>query len=210
MPRPRSLTPTTLATAALAVIDRDGLAGLTMRTVAKEVGMSTMGLYRYVTDRAELERLVVDLVLSQVDTAPPDPAAPWTDRVAAMVRRLRGAVGTHPSVIPLIVAHRHRSERLLGWSETLVGILKEAGLDGPRRVVALRCLLAYVIGALQLDHLGPLAGPGTSVIADLPEFPLMAETAREARGVGVGAEAEAEFDDGLAAILRGMECGHRP
>ncbi|MET9063463.1 TetR/AcrR family transcriptional regulator [Streptosporangium sandarakinum] len=206
MPRPRSLTPTTLATAALAVLDRDGLAGLTMRAVAKEVGMSTMGLYRYVTDRAELERLVVDLVLSQVDTAPPDPAAPWTGRVAAMVRRLRGAAGAHPSVIPLIVVHRHRSERLLGWSETLVGILKEAGLDGPRRVVALRCLLAYVIGALQLDHLGPLAGPGTSVIADLPEFPLMAETAREARGV----DAEAEFDGGLAAILRGMECDPGP
>lgn len=157
-------------------------------------------------ESSALERLVVDLVLSQVDTAPPDPAAPWTGRVAAMVRRLRDAAGTHPSVIPLIVVHRHRSERLLGWSETLVGILKEAGLDGPRRVVALRCLLAYVIGALQLDHLDPLAGPGTSVIADLPEFPLMAETAREARGV----DAEAEFDDGLAAILRGMECGHRP
>ncbi|MFF0309364.1 TetR/AcrR family transcriptional regulator [Streptosporangium sp. NPDC004379] len=204
MPRPRSLTPTALAAAALAVIDRDGLAGLTMRTVAKEVGMSTMGLYRYVTDRAELEQLVVDLVLSRMDTAPPDPAGPWTGRVTVMVRRLRDAVGAHPPVIPLVVAQRHRSERLLGWSETLVGILREAGLDGPRRVVALRCLLAYVIGALQLDHLGPLAGSGTGVIAGLPEFPLLAETARESRGV----DAETEFDDGLTAVLHGIR--HAP
>jgi AcrR family transcriptional regulator len=63
VPRPRSLTPDQLAVAALAVIDRDGLAGLTMRAVATQLGVSTMGLYRYVRDRRELEALVVELVL---------------------------------------------------------------------------------------------------------------------------------------------------
>jgi len=67
MPRPRSLTQAAIAAAALAVIDRDGVAGLSMRAVAAELGTGTMSLYRYVADRDELERWVVDLVLAEVD-----------------------------------------------------------------------------------------------------------------------------------------------
>ncbi|MFD8377394.1 TetR/AcrR family transcriptional regulator [Streptomyces sp. NPDC059679] len=202
MPRPRSLTHDQLASAALAVIDRDGLAGLSMRAVAKELGMSTMGLYRYVDERDELERLVVEFVLGAVDTEPPPPEAPWGERIEVMVRRLRDTLSTHPAVVPLTVAHRHRSLGVLRWSETVLAILIEAGFEGERRVVALRSLLAYVIGALQLAHLGPLSGDGTVAISALrpTEFPHMAETAREARNVG----ADQEFFGGLAALMRGL------
>jgi hypothetical protein len=40
MPRPRSLSQTDLAAAALAVIDRDGLAGMSMRSVAHQLPRS--------------------------------------------------------------------------------------------------------------------------------------------------------------------------
>ncbi|MGW3562506.1 TetR/AcrR family transcriptional regulator [Streptomyces sp. NPDC000941] len=202
MPRPRSLTHDQLASAALAVIDRDGLAGLSMRAVATELGMSTMGLYRYVDERDELERLVVEFVLGAVDTEPPPPEAPWDERIEVMVRRLRDTLSAHPAVVPLTVAHRHRSPGVLRWSETVLAILIEAGFEGERRVVALRSLLAYVIGALQLAHLGPLSGDGTVAISALrpTEFPHMAETAREARNVG----ADQEFFGGLAALMRGL------
>ncbi|MEU5023367.1 TetR/AcrR family transcriptional regulator [Streptomyces milbemycinicus] len=202
MPRPRSLTHDQLASAALAVIDRDGLAGLSMRAVAKELGMSTMGLYRYVDEREELERLVVEFVLGAVDTEPPPPEAPWGERIEIMVRRLRDTLSAHPAVVPLTVAHRHRSPGVLRWSETVLAILIEAGFEGERRVVALRSLLAYVIGALQLAHLGPLSGDGTVAISALrpTEFPHMAETARQARNVG----ADDEFFGGLAALMRGL------
>lgn len=195
MPRPRSLTHAHLASAALTVIDRDGLAGLSMRAVAKELGVSTMALYRYVDDREELERLVVELVLGAVDTESPAP-------IEVMVGRLRDAVGAHPAVVPLTIAHRHVSRSVLRWSEAVLGILAEAGIEGERRVIALRGLLGYVIGAIQLEHLGPLSGAGTVVIAELPadEFPYMAETARQARKVG----ADEEFFGGLDALLRGL------
>ncbi|MFD0664655.1 TetR/AcrR family transcriptional regulator [Thermocatellispora tengchongensis] len=79
MPRPRSLTETEIAAAALAVIDRDGLDALSMRAVAKQLGTGTMSLYRYVEDRAQLETLVVDLVLGSVDYTLP-PRAPGAGR----------------------------------------------------------------------------------------------------------------------------------
>ncbi|MGW6548078.1 TetR/AcrR family transcriptional regulator [Streptomyces massasporeus] len=202
MPRPRSLSHAQLASAALAVIDRDGLAGLSMRSVAKELGMSTMALYRYVDDREELERLVVDLVLDTVDTEAPGPAGHWHDRVEVLVRRLRDAVAAHPEIVPLTVAHRHRSLAGLRWSESVLGVLAEAGFDGVQRVLALRGLLGYVIGAIQLEHLGPLSGEGTVAIAELPSdaFPYMTETARDARKVS----ADREFLGGLALLLRGL------
>lgn len=203
MPRPRSVTPDQLASAALAVIDREGLAGLSMRAVARELGMSTMGLYRYVRDREELERLVVELVLGAVDTEPPDPGAPWRERITVLVRRMRDAVGAHPAVVPLIIAHRHHSLGVLRWSETVLVVLGGTGVTGERRVVALRALLSYLNGAIQLEHLGSLAGPGTAAIAELSsdDFPLMAETAHDARNV----EADREFLGGLGMLLDGLE-----
>jgi AcrR family transcriptional regulator len=202
MPRPRSLTHTQVASAALAVIDRDSLPALTMRAVAKQLGMSTMGLYRYVKDRVELERLVVELVLGDVDTTPPPADIPWPERIEIMVDRMRNTIAAHPEMVPLTLIHRHRSPGTLRWSETVLGILIEAGFDGTRRVVALRGLLAYVIGAVQLESLGPLAGPGTRAIAELSldEFPNLAQTAQDARTV----DRDQEFRSGLAILLRGL------
>ncbi|WP_433478800.1 TetR/AcrR family transcriptional regulator [Spirillospora sp. CA-142024] len=201
MPRPRSLSPERLAGAALAVIDRDGLAGLSMRAVAKELGMSTMALYRYVRDREELEGLVVDLVYAEVDPAPP-PGGPWEARIETMALRLRDAFGAHASIMPLTLTHRHDSAGSLCWGETVAGILADAGITGPRAAIALRALLAYIVGAIQLEHLGALSGEGTAAIAGLPagEFPHMAGTARHARDIGP----EEEFRGGLAAVLRGL------
>lgn len=202
MPRPRSLTQDRLSSAALAVIDRDGLAGLSMRAVSRELGMSTMALYRYVQDRSELEQLIVERVLGAVDSEPPAPDLPWPDRLRVMIGRLRDGVGAHPSVVPLTLTHRHRSPSVLRWSETVLGILTESGARGEQRVVALRGLLSYVIGAIQLEHLGPLSGQGTVAIAGLPadEFPNMAEVAQLARNV----DADREFSGGLDVLLRGL------
>ncbi|WP_460444386.1 TetR/AcrR family transcriptional regulator C-terminal domain-containing protein, partial [Amycolatopsis magusensis] len=170
-------------------IDRDGLAALTMRAVAKELGMGTMSLYRYVDDRDQLEGLVVDLVLGAVDTTPPAGSS-WRERVATMVERVRDAVGAHLNVVPLTLTHRQGSPSSLRWGETVLGILTEAGIVGERRVVALRSLVGYLVGAVQLEHLGPLSGDGTRTLATLPgaDFPLLAETARQAGRVTVDEE----------------------
>jgi AcrR family transcriptional regulator len=202
MPRPRSLSQTDLAAAALAVIDRDGLAGMSMRSVAHQLRMGTMSLYRYVTDRGQLEGLVVELVLAGVDTTVPSDGS-WQQRITVLVERVRDAVGAHPEMVPLTVRHRHASAALARWSEAVLAVLTEAGCAGPRRVIALRSLISYVIGAIQLEHLGPLSGAGTVVLADLPDdrFPLLAETARGAGGITPADE----FRGGLDVLLAGLD-----
>lgn len=202
MPRPRSRTLAEIAAAALAVVDRDGLAALTMRAVAAELGLGTMSLYRYVEHREQLERLVVDAIVGEVDLTLPA-EAPWYEQLTILVARLRDAIGAHPAVVPLIVAHRHESDGVLRWSEAMLGVLTEAGFGGERRVIAFRTLVSYVIGVLLYQQLGPLSGTGTAALANLPETdcPLLAATARDARGIG----SEDEFCLGLGTVLRGIQ-----
>jgi AcrR family transcriptional regulator len=180
MPRPRSLTTGQLAGAALAVLGRAGPAGLTMRAVAAELGLSVMGLYRYVADRDELERLLVDHVFATVDTAPPPPDLPWRIRLIAMLDRVRAAFDAHPAVVALTLAHQHRSPAALRWAESLGAILGEAGFADRDRTIALRALISYLIGAIQLEHL-PFA-----------------------RTVRSGISRDEEFDGGLHLLLRGL------
>jgi AcrR family transcriptional regulator len=201
VPRARSLHPDHLAQAALTVIDQAGLDGLTMRAVAQQLGLSTMALYRYVADRDELELLVAEWCLRDLDTTPPaDPV--WTDQIKTMVRRVRAEVSAHPRTVPLLIDNRHRCLAVLRWSETVAGILTEAGFTGTARVIALRCLVGYVNGALLQEQLGPLSGAGTRVMAALPadRFPLLRETAADARGV----DPADEFAGGLDIVLRGL------
>ena len=201
VPRPKSLTDSEVAAAALAVADRDGLDALSMRVVAGELGLSTMGLYRYVSDREQLEGLVVDLVLSAADPAPP-PRGTWQRRLTVLVERIRSAVSAHPAVVPLLLTSRHTSAELARWGEAVLGVLTGAGFTGRQRVIAFRTLVGYVIGALQAEHFGPLSGPGTKALADLPpaEYPFITENARLATRIS----ADEEFRGGLAIVLRGL------
>lgn len=199
MPRPRSLTPAQIVAATLAVIDRDGLPALTMRAVATELGMATMSLYRYVADRDELEVLVVEHVLDGVDRA--TPPGDWRARLTDLLTRTWEAVCAHPATVPLLVRHRHAAPSSLRLIEATLGVLTAAGFTGRPRVVAQRTVVAYLLGALQNQHYGPLAGRGTSVMAAQEEFPLLAETAAEARGL----PAAEEFRAGLAVVLAGLD-----
>jgi len=205
MPRPRSLTPALLAKAALAVIEREGPDGLSMRAVADELGMGTMSLYRYVQGREQLEALVVDLVLDPAQGGPDLDVGRrknWVDKATELAVRAHAVAATHPAVTPLLLARRHASIHSLRWGEALLRVLAEAGFAGERRAIAFRTIVAYVFGAVQLQHLGPLGGEGTAAIAALPpeDFPLLADTARSARKISP----DAEFLSGLRLVLRGI------
>ncbi|MFF4342551.1 TetR/AcrR family transcriptional regulator [Kitasatospora sp. NPDC001540] len=220
MPRPRSLTTQQIAAAALAVIDRDGLSALSMRTVAAELDRRTMALYRYVEDREELECLVVDLALGAVldraaseHVASDHVASDRADRPAAAVgprarllvllELMREAVGAHPGVLPLAVRHHGGCPSALRWRERLLEALAEAGLDAPRRASALHALVSYVIGALELEHQAAAASAAPAG-ASVPEtFPLLA-AALTTRATTDPALA---FADGARTVLDGLGLG---
>ncbi|MGW4095555.1 TetR/AcrR family transcriptional regulator [Mycobacterium sp. NPDC004974] len=201
MPRPRSISQTQLAAAALAVVDADGLGGLSMRTVARRLGLGTMSLYRYVADRDELEALVVDLVLGEMDPGLPQGSA--RRQLVELAERVHVAAARHPAVVPLLLTHRHRSPASLRWGEMVLGVLTAAGYGGKRRVYAFRAVLAYIFGAIEIEMLGSLTGPGTRTLAGLSaeEYPLLSETAAVAHGI----QPDEEFRRGLEILLRALD-----
>lgn len=200
MPRPKSRNSDEITAAAIAVLDRDGYAALSMRNVARELGMSAMALYRYVSDREEMERLVAERMLASLSLEVRD--RPWTNQVVALVERVRSAAEAHPEAIPLLLRHRHDSRSSIRWIERMLGVLAEAGFDGTSRVVAQRAIVHYLVGAIQAQGLSALSGPGTAAMAEVSavEFPCLAETA----GIAHRLSPEEEFRRGLMSLLVGL------
>ncbi len=200
MPRPRSLTTRQIAAAALALIDRDGLPALSMRTVAAELDRRTMALYRYVEDREELECLVVDLALGPVlDRAAREPAAPSPRaRLLALLDLMREAVGAHPGILPLAVRHHGSCLPALRWRERLLEALADAGLDAPQRAAALHALVAYVIGELELEH------QAASATGTVPAGPLVPEAFPLLSAALAATDPARAFTDGARTVLDGL------
>ena len=74
-----------IVAAAVALADAEGLAALTVRRVAAELGVAPMTLYTHVPGKGELTDLMVDAVTGELY---PDgtPAGGWRERVTAVAR----------------------------------------------------------------------------------------------------------------------------
>lgn len=201
MSRPRSLSSSQIAETALAIVDRDGLGALSMRSVSAELGVTAMSLYRYVDGREQIERLIVNQVLNQVSLEL-EAGGSWREHVSTICSRVRRAVAAHTEILPLLLLHRQSTEGTHRIAEVLLSALTNAGFDGEHRVLAFRGLISYVIGALQTEHLAALANEGTRVMAELPasRFPILSATARVAQKIAV----EREFAAGLDIYLDGL------
>jgi AcrR family transcriptional regulator len=88
-------------TAALALVDAEGLEALTMRRLGKELGRDPMSLYRYAENRAVLLDGITELVLDQL--AIPADAVDWQDQLRRTAHDLRALALAHPQVVPLLV-----------------------------------------------------------------------------------------------------------
>ena len=106
------------------------------------------------------------------------------------------------AVVPLVLTRRHSSDATRRWGEAVLRALADGGFAGQERAIAFRALLSYVLGAVQVEHYGPLSGPGTAALARLSptDYPFLADTAGHARRI----PPDVEFRRGLAALLDGL------
>jgi AcrR family transcriptional regulator len=103
--RTSPLTRDEILSAALAIVDAEGFAALSMRRLARELGVEAMSIYHHVRDKRALLGGVVELSLRTQAPAPPRPGTPWQDVVVTMVQAFRRTLVAHPNVLPLMAAH---------------------------------------------------------------------------------------------------------
>lgn len=168
--------------AALRQIDTAGAQGLSMRSLAHELGVEAMSLYRYVHGREDLLEGVVAQLMSGLMTSLDDALTEhWQGFLQTVAHRVRQIAIDHPHAFPL-VATRHpaapwlrpplRSVEVVElFLDTLIGY----GFSDQQAVNTYRSFSSFLLGQLLLEaavrgaEISPLEEPLDEGGADLPQ-----------------------------------------
>ena len=154
---------------ALTVLDGYGLADLTMRRLAGELGVQPSALYHHFPNKQSLLAAVADELLArgrrQVDAGRPQPG--WDDRVEAVCTELRDAMLAYRDGAELVATVRSFGLGAAAPYEELAAALADGGLDPALVPTAARTLLHYVFGHA-VDEQTHLQAGSVGAIEDAP------------------------------------------
>jgi AcrR family transcriptional regulator len=196
---------------ALAVADRAGeIAGLTIRSLAGELGVKPMSVYHYVANKDEILDGIVDLVFSEIDL--PSTEGDWRDELARRARSARRALRRHPWAIALMESRTAPGPATLRHHDAVLGTLRAAGFSRELTAHAYALLDSYTYGfALQEAGL-PFDGPGT--VSDVAEpvtqrlaagnYPHMSDMVTNYY-LQPGYDFGEEFEFGITVILNALD-----
>ncbi|MCJ0869473.1 TetR/AcrR family transcriptional regulator C-terminal domain-containing protein [Streptomyces sp. AP-93] len=143
---PQGLTRDRIIRAAIALVDAEGLAALSMRRVATDFGVSTMALYRHVPSKGELVRLMSEAVFGG---EPPGSRPPgWRAQLEREARWLWGLYQRHPWLARAMAALTRpmASPHAMRYTERVLGALNGLGLT-PTQIIHIHlALLGYAQG----------------------------------------------------------------
>lgn len=114
---------------AVALLDADGLDGLTLRRLADRLGVRAPTLYWHLPNKAALVTEVADAILGQEFPELDAPGAdePWQDWLVGLAERLRRAMLAHPDGAR-VVSSSHLSRRMAAISELAMSVLASRGV----------------------------------------------------------------------------------
>jgi AcrR family transcriptional regulator len=130
----RTLNREALIDVALAIVDEDGLEGLSMRRVADRLQTGPASLYAHVANKDELTGLVYDRVLAEVQVPKPDKRR-WEEQLKDALRQLYDVLVAHRDIAFVSMARVPVGPNMLRVAEGMLAILR-AG-DVPDRVTGL-------------------------------------------------------------------------
>lgn len=97
------IEPVDVVRAAMAILRRDGLPGLTMRRLAAEMSVDPAAFYHHFKDKAAIVRAVGRSALAEIDVPPEEGFATWRDWLVEIGGNYRSALLAHPYLRGLIV-----------------------------------------------------------------------------------------------------------
>jgi AcrR family transcriptional regulator len=136
--------------AALEILDREGLAGISMRRIAERLDTGPASLYQHVADKEELLDELLDRVLGEVELPAPDPAD-WQTPLKQALRSIRGAFAAHKDIAYVTLGRVPTGPNGLAGAETLLTIMRVGGVPGPIASYAID-MLALFVGAVAYEE----------------------------------------------------------
>jgi AcrR family transcriptional regulator len=196
---------------ALALIDRDGLAALSMRNLATELQTGTTTLYRYVAGKDEVLVLVADAIVGETQLRHPVEGMGWREVLEESARAMRTVLSSHPHVAALLATAVPVGPNSLRGRDVVLGLLLERGFDGALAADVYTALAHQVLASVLQEPMDDFrtGGLGTSKALTLRDFyrslpaedyPHLVELADEL----TTRTPEEEFEFGLACLLDGV------
>nr|WP_246075398.1 GntR family transcriptional regulator [Nonomuraea terrae] len=192
--------------AAMEIADADGLAALSMRSVAAKLGVATMTLYRHLEAKAELTQLIADAAFAEIDY--PEPPPGWRSHLRVAAQLQWATYQRHPWLPRLVSITRPVTlPGLLAYGLWTLRALDGLGLDPTTRMHVYATIVNYVRGTavnIESEAVAELDTGMTSkqwVRARLPvDGPLIAQVAEP----GTELDLESLFAFGLERLLDGL------
>jgi AcrR family transcriptional regulator len=210
-PAPRTpLSKERVLRAAVALADRDGVGSLSMRRLAKELGVEAMSLYHHVANKDALLDGMVDLVFGEIEL--PVAGIGWKTAMRQRAISARAALSRHPWAINLMESRRTPGPANLRHHDAVIGCLRQAGFSVALTAQAYSLLDAYIYGfalqesSLPFDTPQETADVAQTIMAEFPAdaYPHLTELATE-HVLQPGYDYGNEYEAGLDIILDGLE-----
>jgi AcrR family transcriptional regulator len=211
------LTLARIVDAAVRIADTEGLDAVSMGRVAAELGAAPMSLYRHVSAKDELRRLMVDAAWGD-SPGPLAPGETWRDGLSRWAWSMRANARAHPWAVRIPISGLPIMPREIAWFEDALACLADTGLTEARKASVIMLLSGYVrnLAATEADITAAVMASGLSPDEWMASYPRMlsqltdprrfpALTAFIAAGVFDQADdPDDEFVFGLDRILDGI------
>ena len=195
---------------AVRLADREGVAGLSMRRLAVELGAGAMSLYHYVASKDELLDAMIDVVFEEIELPPEE--TDWQSAMRSRSISARQVLARHPWAIGLMESRTSPGPANLRHREAVTACLRRAGFSVVMATHANWLLDSYIYGfalqeaSLPFDTADEFADMAEAVYRpQLPAdmFPYLNESA--AVLFAEGYDPAQEFLFGLDLILAALE-----
>lgn len=140
-----------IAAAAVALLDAEGPAGLSMRRLAARLDAGAMSLYEYVGGKEDVLDLAVDEAIAEIGVDDPGDL-PWRAAVTRQLERSRQVMRRHPWLPTLMATRPLLGPNALARSEFFHSLLERAGLSGARLTAAVGTLTYYAQGFVAAEN----------------------------------------------------------
>ncbi|ANB07013.1 TetR family transcriptional regulator [Streptomyces ambofaciens] len=214
-PKP-GLTLDRIVEAAVEIADREGLAAVSMRRIATDLGTGTMSLYRYVPGKAEL----LDLMLDRVQRTSEDPGdlgdgSGWRAALEALGREALALHRRHSWLLDVNQSRPVLGPSALDGMEKVLTRIKPMGLTDPELLSVIIMLDGYVVGAARTQvyqeeaerssgltdaQFWAAQQPVLEKVMTSGRYPVLASLSEDTFGPGFD-----HFEFGLQRILDGLE-----